>query len=156
MKIFCKKYPPIRETRLFYIQFECIFFDQLIYIQFLDFISNTPMNINQCGFQFLTRIHWLDRRIVRERLDIMATYYYVQNQGKLLMQTKNLNLGIFLTISRPNISKLQIFLKKRFYSNLRSYLVLTSGQKPKKSLKPFLRKISKCLILGWRLFFEYL
>ena len=70
---------------------------------------------------------------------------------------KNLNLGIFfLTISRPNISKLQIFLKNRFYSNLRSYLVLTSAQKPKKSLKPFLRKISKCLILGWRLFAEYL
>ena len=44
--------------------------------------------------------------------------------------------------------KLQIFLKNRFHSNWRSYLVLTSGQKPKKSLEPFLRKISKCLILG--------
>ena len=61
---------------------------------------------------------------------------------------KNLNLGNFLTISRSNISKLQIFLKNRFHSNWRSYLVLTSGQKPKKSLEPFLRKISKCLILG--------
>ena len=56
--------------------------------------------------------------------------------------------AIFLTISRSNISKLQIFLKNRFHSNWRSYLVLTSGQKPKKSLEPFLRKISKCLILG--------
>ena len=51
-------------------------------------------------------------------------------------------------ICGPNISKLQIFLKNRFHSNWRSYLVLTSGQKPKKSLEPFLRKISKCLILG--------
>ena len=61
---------------------------------------------------------------------------------------KNLNLGNFLTISRSNISKLQIFLKNRFHSNWRSYLILTSGQKPKKSLQLFLRKISKCLILG--------
>ena len=62
---------------------------------------------------------------------------------------KNLNLGNFLTISRWHISKSQIFLKNRFHSNWRPYLVLTSGQKPKKSLEPFLRKILKCLILGW-------
>ena len=54
----------------------------------------------------------------------------------------------FLTILRSNISKLQTFLKNRFHSNWRSYLVLTSGQKPKESLEPFLRKISRCLILG--------
>ena len=58
--------------------------------------------------------------------------------------TKNLNLGIILTISRSHISKLQIFLKNRFHSNWRSYLVLTSGQKPRKSIEPLLRKISKC------------
>ena len=40
------------------------------------------------------------------------------------------------------------FLKNRFHSNWSSYLVLTSGQKPKKLLEPFLRQISKCLILG--------
>ena len=45
-----------------------------------------------------------------------------------------------LTISRSNISKLQIFLKNRFHSNWRSYLVLTSGQKPKKSLDRFWEK----------------
>ena len=70
---------------------------------------------------------------------------------------KNLNLGNFLTISRSNISKLQIFLKNRFHSNWRSYLVLTSGQKPKKSLEPFLRKISVSDFgLIWRLFCENL
>ena len=63
-------------------------------------------------------------------------------------KSRNLNLGDFLTISRSNISKLEIFLKNRFHSNWRSCLVLTSGQKPKKSFEPFLRKISKCLILG--------
>ena len=57
--------------------------------------------------------------------------------------------GYFLlTISRSHIFKLKIFLKNRFHSNRRSYLVLTSDQKPKKSLEPLLRKISKCLILG--------
>ena len=40
------------------------------------------------------------------------------------------------------------FVKNRFYLNWRSYLVLTSGQNPKDSLEPFLREISKCLILG--------
>ena len=34
-----------------------------------------------------TRIHWLDRQIVRKQLDIMPTYHYVQNQGKLIMQS---------------------------------------------------------------------
>ena len=46
---------------------------------------------------------------------------------------KNLNLGNFLTISRSNISKLQVFLKNRFHSNWRSFLVLTSSQKPNKN-----------------------
>ena len=33
-------------------------------------------------------IDWLDRRIVRKKLDIMPTYHYVQNQGKLMMQSR--------------------------------------------------------------------
>ena len=69
---------------------------------------------------------------------------------------KNLNLGNFLTISRSNISKLQIFLKNRFHSNWRSYLVLTSGQKPNKLLELVLRKISKCLIIKSIIFFTNL
>ena len=54
---------------------------------------------------------------------------------------KNHNLGNFLTISRSNISKSQIFLKNKFHTNWSSYFVLTSGQKPKKSFQPFLRKM---------------
>ena len=61
--------------------------------------------------------------------------------------------AFFGTISRPNISKLQIFQKNRFHSNWRSHLVLTSGQKPKKLLESFLRKISVFDFgLIWRLF----
>ena len=52
-------------------------------------------------------------------------------------------MGNFLTISRSNICKLQIFQKNRFHSNWRSYLVLTPGQKPKKKLlESFLGKKS--------------
>ena len=35
-----------------------------------------------------TRIHWLDRQIVRKQLDIMSTYHYVKNQGKLMMKLR--------------------------------------------------------------------
>ena len=64
-----------------------------------------------------------------EKLDIMSTYHYVQNQGKLMMR------------SRENGQKPQFghffddfevkYMKNSFYSNWRSYFVITSGQKPK-------------------------
>ena len=38
-----------------------------------------------------TRIHWLDRWIVRKQLDIMPTYHYMQNQRKLLMMQSREN-----------------------------------------------------------------
>ena len=66
------------------------------------------------------------------------------NDAKLGKMVKNLNLENFLTILRSNILKLQIFLKNRFQVNWRPFLVLTSGEKPKKLLESFLRKISKC------------
>ena len=92
-----------------------------------------------------TRMHWLDRPIVRKQLDIMSTYHYVQNQGKLMMQSRENGQKPF---KWSNIFKLEFFLKNRFHLNWTSYLVLTSGQKPTKSLELFLRKISKSLILG--------
>ena len=39
-------------------------------------------------FQSKTRMHWPDRRVVRKQLDIMPTYNYVQNQGKLMIQSR--------------------------------------------------------------------
>ena len=49
------------------------------------------------------------------------------------------------------IKYLQIvnFSEKHVSFKLKVYLVLTSGQNPKKSLEPFLKKISECLILGY-------
>ena len=32
-------------------------------------------------------MHRLDRQVVRKQLDTMSTYHYVQNQGKLMMQS---------------------------------------------------------------------
>ena len=70
---------------------------------------------------FITRMHRPDRRIVRQQLDIMPIYHYVQNQGKLRTQSpengQKPQFGQFLTISRSNISRLQIFLKNKFHSN---------------------------------------
>ena len=63
----------------------------------------------------------MDRGILRKQLDIMPTHFYVVNHGKLMMQSQGNaqkpHLGSFLTISRLNISKLQIFLKNGFHSN---------------------------------------
>ena len=70
------------------------------------------------------------------------------NDAKSRKWPKTSIWAIFFTISKSNISKMQYFLKNSCHSNWRSYLVLTSGQKPKKSLQPFSRKISKCMILG--------
>ena len=38
--------------------------------------------------KWLKTIPWLDWGIVRKQLDIMTTYHYVQNQGKLKMQSR--------------------------------------------------------------------
>ena len=100
-----------------------------------------------------TRIHWLDRQIVRKQLDIMPTYHCMENQGKLILQNwengQKPQSGKFFDDFEVKNFQIAFFLKKnRFHSNWRLYLVLTSGQKPKKPLESFLRKISKCLILG--------
>ena len=62
--------------------------------------------------------------MVRKQLDIMPTYHYVQNHGKVMVESRendqNSQFGqffFFLMISRSNISKLKIFLKKSFHSN---------------------------------------
>ena len=62
----------------------------------------------------------------------MPTYHYVQNQGKGIMQSRENGQKpqfgqFFLTISRSNISKLQIFLKNKVHWNWRSYLGQIEG-----------------------------
>ena len=73
------------------------------------------------------------------------------NQGKLMMQSReNGQKPQFgQCFDDFEIKYLQIanFSEKRSHPNWWSYLVLTSGHKPKKLLEPFLGKISKCLIL---------
>ena len=63
---------------------------------------------------------------------------------------KNLNLGNFLTISKSNISKLQIFYNIGF--------IQIEGQKPRKLLEPFFAKNIKVSDFGliWWTFREYL
>ena len=65
----------------------------------------------------------------------MPTYHSVQNQGKLVMQSRENSqksqFGEVFEDFEVNISKLKIFLKNRFHSNWRLNLVLTSVQKLK-------------------------
>ena len=109
-----------------------------------------------------TRIHLLDRWIVRKQVGIMPTYHYMQNQGKLMMESRENSQkpqfgNSFLTFSRSDISKLQFFLKNRFQSNWRSYLVLASDQKPKKIVRAVFEKNIKVSDFGliWRPFRQY-
>ena len=91
----------------------------------------------------------------------MPTYHYVQNQGKLIMYSRENSqkpqFGQFFEDSEAKYLN-QIFLKNSFHSNWRLYLVQTSGQNPKKSLELFLRKVSKVSDFGliWSFFREYL
>ena len=87
----------------------------------------------------------------------LCAKYRKTNDAKSRKCRKTSIWAIFWQILRPNISKLQIFLKNRFHSNWRSCLVLTSGQKPKKSLGVFEKNIEVSdFWLIWRLFREYL
>ena len=76
---------------------------------------------------------------------------HVENHGKLIMQSRENGqkpqFGQFFDDFEVKYLQIANFSENRFHSKGRSYLVLTSGQKPKKSLQPFLGKISKCLIL---------
>ena len=92
----------------------------------------------------------------------MPNYRYVQNQGKLMMQveemTKNLNMGIFLTISRSNISKLQIFQKKHVSFKMKVIFSTNWRPKTKKIVRAVFEKNIKASDFGliWRPFREYL
>ena len=61
-------------------------------------------------------MYWLDRRIVSKQLDIMPTYHYGENQGKLIMQSQENGQKpqfgqFFLTISRSDIPNVSLQLK---------------------------------------------
>ena len=93
----------------------------------------------------------MDRRIVRKPLD-MPTYHYVQNQGKLMMQSRENvqkpQFGQFFDDFEVKYLQLANFSENFVSFKLKVIFSTNSGQKPKKSLEPFLRKVSKCLISG--------
>ena len=88
----------------------------------------------------------MDRRIVRKQLDIMPTYHFVQNQGKLMTQSRE---------NGQNLQFGQIFhnftfkLKVTFSTNFRP--------KTKKIVRAVFEKNIKVSDFGfiWRLFREY-
>ena len=82
----------------------------------------------------------------------MPTYHYVQNQGQLMTQSpdngQKPQIGQFFDNFEAKYLEIANFSEKQISVKLKVYLVLISSQKPKKLLQQFLRKISKCLILG--------
>ena len=92
----------------------------------------------------------------------MPTYHYVQNQGKLIMQIQENDqkpqFGQFFDEFEVKCLQLKIFLRNRFHSNWRLYLVLTSGQNKKKIVWAVFEKNIKVSDFGliWKPFREYL
>ena len=77
-----------------FLQYYSIFLQYFQY--FLTVFLTIPTTYNSeywisCSFisiLLLTRMYWLDRWIVRKQLGIIPTYHYVQNQGKLMMWSR--------------------------------------------------------------------
>ena len=82
----------------------------------------------------------------------MPTYHYVENQEKLIMQSREngqkLQFGQFFDDFEVKYLQIANFSEKQVSFKLKVIFSINLGQKPKKSLEPVLRKISKCLILG--------
>ena len=72
----------------------------------------------------LITIHWLDRRNVRKQLDIMPTYHYVQNQGKLMIQVEKMvkDLRAFFWRFRGQISRNCNFFWKTSFIQIEGYI----------------------------------
>ena len=83
------------------------------------------------NFSNKARIYWLGRRVVRKQLGIMPTYHYMQNQEKLMMQRREID-------QNPQFEQFFDDFEVKYFQK----------KQAKKLLEPFLRKISKCLILG--------
>ena len=85
----------------------------------------------------------LERRKVRKQLDIMPTYHYVQNQGKLMMQSqkkaKNLNLANFLTVE---VKYIQIVNFSENYISFKLKFIFSTNfrQKNKKNVRVVFEK----------------
>ena len=56
------------------------------HFKLLDISKKPAMEVNRLWI--LRRIDWLDQQIVRKQQDIMLTYHYVQNKGKLMMESR--------------------------------------------------------------------
>ena len=56
------------------------------HFKLLDISKKPAMKVKRLWI--LRRIDWLDQQIVRKQQDIMLTYHYVQNKGKLIMESR--------------------------------------------------------------------
>ena len=56
------------------------------HFKLLDISKKPAMEVKRLWI--LRRIDWLDQQIVRKQQEIMLTYHYVQNKGKLMMESR--------------------------------------------------------------------
>ena len=56
------------------------------HFKLLDISKKPAMEVKRLWI--LRRIDWLDQQSVRKQQDIMLTYHYVQNKGKLMMESR--------------------------------------------------------------------
>ena len=56
------------------------------HFKLLDISKKPAMEVKRLWI--LRRIDWLDQQIIRKQQDIMLTYHYVQNKGKLMMESR--------------------------------------------------------------------
>ena len=59
------------------------------HFKLLDISKKPAMEVKRLWI--LRGIDWLDQQIVRKQQEIMLTYHYVQNKGKLMMESQENN-----------------------------------------------------------------
>ena len=105
---------------------------------------------------------YFDRQLVRKQLGIMPTYHYVQNQGKLMMQSRENGqkpqFGQFFDDFEVKYLQIANFSEKQVSFKLKVIFSTNFRPKTKKIVRAVFEKNIKVSDFGliWRCFREYL
>ena len=105
---------------------------------------------------------YFDRQLVRKQLGIMPTYHYVQNQGKLMMQSRENGqkpqFGQFFDDFEVKYLQIANFSEKQVSFKLKVIFSTNFRPKTKKIVRAVFEKNIKVSDFGliWRPFREYL
>ena len=119
-------------------------------------------NLKSSSYYKTRRVHWLDRRILRKQLDIKPAYNYVQNQRKLMMQSRENGqkpqFVEFFWRFRGQTSRNCKFFRKIGFIQIEGHICTNFRPKTKKIVRAVSEKNIKVSDFGliWRLFRKYL